>query len=144
MKCYTFSGGSLSEGIAVVEDERLGMVVFLGEQGRGRRYEKVGLFCKNPAEVKDGKVHEAHPVKITVNRNTEKERSFFVLAKPNNGKDQRVLVLEIGVRALPPQPRDFFIEETPSLWPNQAKNKGSPKSPKTFNPYGFRTKYTNK
>ena len=92
MKCYTFSGGSLSEGISVAEDERLGMVVFLGEQGRGRRYEKVGLFRKNPAEVKDGKVNEAHPVKITINRGTDRERSFFVLAKSNNGKDQRVLV----------------------------------------------------
>lgn len=92
MKCFTFSGGRVSEGIGVLTDSKLGLVVFLGEEGRGRRYEKVGLFRKNPAEVKDGRVYEAHPVRITINRGTEQEKSFYVLAKPDNGKDQRVLV----------------------------------------------------
>lgn len=92
MKCYTFSGGRVSKGIAVREDSKLGLVVFLGEEGRGRRYEKVGLFRKNPAEVKDGRVYKAHPVKITINRGTDRERSFFTLAEPNNGNDRRVLV----------------------------------------------------
>ncbi len=92
MKCYTFYRGVLHEGISVVEDERLGCVVYLGEEGRGRWCEKVGFFYKNPPEVKNGHIYEAYPFKITINRNTKKEKSFYVLAKPNNSYDQRVLV----------------------------------------------------
>jgi len=96
MKCYTFSSGRVSEGIAVHEDSNLGLVVSLGEEGRGRRYEKVGLFRKNPAEVKDGRIYEAHPVKVTINRGTDKEKSFYVLAKPNNGSERVLVRINVG------------------------------------------------
>lgn len=94
MKTYSWRSGSLSQGLSVADDEKLGKIIYLGEFGRGRRYEKVGLLRKDPAEIIDGKILEAHPVKITVNRGTDKERSFFVLAKPNaeQEKDKRVLV----------------------------------------------------
>ena len=92
MKAYTWIGGGIEDGIAVQKDERFGPVVFLGEEGRGRRYEKVGLFRKNPAEVQGDRVHSAHPVKITVRRGTEKEQSFFTLAKPRDARDNRTLV----------------------------------------------------
>ena len=100
MKCYTFSGGRVSDGIAVREDSKFGPVVFLGKEGRSRRItlREDSLwpsFRPNPAEVKDGRVYKAYPVKITINRGrggTDKEKSFYVLAKQNIGEDQRVLV----------------------------------------------------
>lgn len=92
MKCFYFRGGSITSGFDVRKDEKFGTIVFLGEEGRGRRYEKVGLLRSGPAEIVDGKVLEAHPVKITINRGQQNERSFYVLAKPQNGNDQRVLV----------------------------------------------------
>lgn len=95
MKCFSFSGGLITPGLDVRKDEKFGMIVFLGEEGRGRRYEKVGLLRNDPAEIVDGKsIIDAHPVKITVNRGQENEKSFYVLAKPpqSGSDDQRVLV----------------------------------------------------
>ena len=104
MKCYTFKKSwvfdnkdCLKEGIAVEEDPIFGTIVYLGEEGRGRHYEKVGLYRKSPAEVKDRKIFNARPVKITVNRGTEKEKSFYTLAAPalvpnEANKDKRLLV----------------------------------------------------
>lgn len=92
MKCYTTLTGKLQTGINTVEYEKLGQVVFLGEEGRGRRYAKVGLFRRNPAQVgKDGLIHDAHPVKIIINKGTDKEKEFYVLAKPDK-TDHRILV----------------------------------------------------
>ena len=94
MKTFTFRGnGSLSEGISTCDDEKFGTVVFLGESGRGRRYAKVGLFRKNPAKIADdGRIYGAHPVKITVGRGTDKEKSFITLAEPHSNGDGRMLV----------------------------------------------------
>jgi len=57
MKAFTFSCGKVYLAIKLRTDERFGQVVFLGEEGRGRRYEKVALGKRNPAEVIDGRVH---------------------------------------------------------------------------------------
>lgn len=92
MRCYTFVDGRVIKGLAVCNDKKLGTVVFLGEKGRGRWYEKIGLFYKNPAEVKNGIIYEANPVKIILKRSNYQEKSFFVLARPNNGNDPRALV----------------------------------------------------
>lgn len=93
MKCFTFHHRVLSPGIAVQSDNRMGIVVYLGEEGRGRRYQKVGLFHRSPAEVVDGRVFEAHPVKFTLPATEGKpERVFWTLAMPTNDEDQRVLV----------------------------------------------------
>ena len=88
MKCFSFNGGRLSAGLEVRKDDKLGSVIFLGEEGRGRRYEKVGLLRKDPAQVVEGKVLDAHPVKITI----ENGKSFYVLARPENNGDQRILI----------------------------------------------------
>jgi len=66
MRCYTWNGKEIQDGITLTTDPRLGQVVFLGEEGRGRRYEKVALGKRYPAEIKEGRVHEAHPTKITL------------------------------------------------------------------------------
>jgi len=92
MKCYTWYCGSVSQGIATKTDEKFGTVVFLGEDGRGRRYEKIALGRKNPAEVVNGKVIEGYPVKITLSAKDGKlEKVFFVLEKPSS-EDGRVLM----------------------------------------------------
>ncbi len=49
MKSYTWDGGKVVEGIILKNDEKLGQVIFLGEEGRGRRYEKISLGRRNPA-----------------------------------------------------------------------------------------------
>ncbi len=84
MKTYTFDFNCVKEGVSVEDDTNLGPVVRLGEMGRGRRMEKVGLFRKNPAEIIDGRVLEAHPVLITIKKGTDQERTFCTLAKPYN------------------------------------------------------------
>lgn len=93
MRAYTVSGNcSLKEGIQTLQDQKFGTIVFLGESGRGRTYQKVGLFKKNPASVNEkGLILEAHPVKITPDKE-KPEKFFVVLAKPESVNDQRVLV----------------------------------------------------
>jgi len=92
MKCYTVNGESLNAGISTIKDEKLGTVIFLGESGRGRQYQKVALFRKGPAYADEkGVIMDAHPIKITPDK-TKEERFFYVLAKPNNSGDNRVLV----------------------------------------------------
>jgi hypothetical protein len=94
MKVYTVSGDCrLQEGIQTTKDEKFGQIVFLGESGRGRTYQKVGLFKKNPAVVNDkGLILNTHPVKITPDKE-KPEKFFVVLAKPEgNQNDDRVLV----------------------------------------------------
>lgn len=93
MKTFTWSAGTIKTGIAVRADERLGQVVFLGEEERGRRYEKVALGRRNPAEVVNGRVLDAHPVKITLPAKDGKpEKGFYVLEKPRNGGGDETLV----------------------------------------------------
>ena len=83
MRCFHWSCGSLQSGLHLQNDERLGAVVFLGEEGRGRRYEKVALDRSNPAKVEAGRVTEAHPRKVTLPaRDGKPEKVFFVLEAP--------------------------------------------------------------
>ena len=98
MKCFTVNGESLHAGIYTTQDEKLGTIIFLGESGRGRQYQKVALFRKAPAETdKDGVIFNAHPIKITPDK-TKEDKFFYVLAKPNNENDNRVLVrIDTGV-----------------------------------------------
>ena len=91
MKSYTWDGGKVVEGIILKNDEKLGQVIFLGEQGP-RRYEKISLGRRNPAQVVNNKVVEAAPVRITLPAKDGKpEKVFFVLDKPRS-EDGRILV----------------------------------------------------
>ncbi len=83
MNTYTWYRGQLTSGLQLVEDDRLGPVVLLGENGRGRWYERVALDRHNPAEVVErGLVLEADPRKITLPaREGKEEKSFFVLRR---------------------------------------------------------------
>jgi len=86
MKVFTWNSEGISAGLQVQADEKLGQIVFLGETGRGRRYEKVGLARHNPAEILNGRVVEAQPVKITLPAKDGKpEKHFFILEKPKIG-----------------------------------------------------------
>lgn len=82
MKTYNWSG-SLAEGLPLTQDEKLGKVVFLGEAGRGRRYEKVGFSRRNPPEVAaNGRVMDAELQQITLPaRDGKPEIKFWVLAR---------------------------------------------------------------
>jgi hypothetical protein len=87
MRTFTWSCGGLTVGLELTYDERLDAVVFLGEEGRGRRYEKVGLDRRNPAQVEeDGRVKDAFPRKVTLPASGGKpEKSFYMLEKPKSG-----------------------------------------------------------
>jgi hypothetical protein len=91
MKLYSFFRGVLQSGIEMIADQKFGPVIYLGEEGRGRRYEKISLARREPAVLKDGRIYEAHPLRITVGK-AENEKSFFVLARPRNPQDPRALV----------------------------------------------------
>jgi hypothetical protein len=95
MKLFTWKDGEIRQGLALASDERLGKVVALGEAGRGRRFEKVGLDRFEPAEIVDGCVLEAHLKKITLAAKPEKglkEKTFYVLQKPHKNEEGAVLV----------------------------------------------------
>ncbi len=91
MKCFTWEYGQLTTGIQVERDGSLGIIVSLGQDGRGagNYQEKVELLRKNPPEIKEGAIFDAHPVKITAN--LEQDRYFYMLAKPTE-PDPRFIV----------------------------------------------------
>ncbi len=85
MKVFQWLHGEIRAGVSLVKDERLGPVIFLGEEGRGRRYEKIALDRRNPAEIVDGVVLEANPKKITLpTRDGKPEKVFYVLERQNS------------------------------------------------------------
>ena len=88
MKCFTWRRGEISEGIAVSDTDA--DVVILGD--KGRYCKRVRLFPKNPAEVHDGLIHKAHPIKGAAELATE---DFYVLAKPDNGEGERRTLIRI-------------------------------------------------
>jgi len=92
MECYTWTPNGVSAGLELKIDDKLGQVVFLGEEGRGRRYEKIGLSRRKPAEVVNGRVMNANPLKITLPaQGLKPEKSFYVLEQPK-GVSWKVLV----------------------------------------------------
>jgi len=85
MKCYTWKSGKLEEGIVIEEDNR-GKALLLGEKGRGRWQERVGLDRFKPANVESGRAFEASVNKVSLPaRNGKKEKTFHVLARPHSG-----------------------------------------------------------
>ena len=90
MKCYTWREGELTCGIEVRNDENLGIIILLAEEASRRRQKKVRRCPENPAEVKNDRIYNAHPVKIT--SSLGKQKDFFALAKPNDDTDPRILV----------------------------------------------------
>jgi len=89
MRTYTFSGGQVRTGITTRPDERLGQVVFLGEEGRGRRYGKVALDQRNPPEVNEQNIIlAAKPRKVTLPAKDGKpEKVFYVLERSDTESD---------------------------------------------------------
>ncbi len=86
MRTYTWAAGRLSSGISTKSDERLGAVIYLGEEGRGRQYEKVGLDRRVPADIVDGKILEAMPRKVSLPASGGKPaKTFYVLERPTTG-----------------------------------------------------------
>lgn len=103
MRCFTSTVSGLKEGIDLVRDERLGDVVFLGEEGRGRRYEKVALGRRNPPPVEEcadqWRIHcrrvvlRCQPAVIRgkARREGEEPPKFYILEREGR-EDDRVLV----------------------------------------------------
>ena len=80
---FTFHGGNVREGIATQEDEKFGKVIFLGEEGRGRRYEKISIARQNGAQVTEGRIYDLFLKKIVLEATADKkEKIFFVAEKP--------------------------------------------------------------
>ena len=89
MQCYSWEKGKVSPGIEITIDKSRGPVVLLGEEGLGRWLEKVELFRRDPPEIEDGMVHQAHPVRIS---DDSYKQQVYALAKPTDDADCRVLV----------------------------------------------------
>lgn len=92
MRAFQYHCGKITEGLTLFEDARLGDVVFLGEKGRGRRYEKVALHKKAPPEIHERGgvkiIESCHPVRFKTKGG---DRTFYVLAGEKR-PDNRVLV----------------------------------------------------
>lgn len=96
MKTYSFNG-SLEEGLVLTLDQKLGPVVFLGEAGRGRRYERVAIDRHNPAEIKNGRVFEAGLKKITLSAKDGKaELVFYTLNLKTATKDSGDVIVRVN------------------------------------------------
>jgi hypothetical protein len=97
MMAFTWQSGKLVAGFQLVHDEKLGTVVFLGEEGRGRYFEKVGLDRRNPAQVVGGRVRSAFPREVVLDAKSGKpEKKFYVLEKARDGWDVLVRVNTYG------------------------------------------------
>ena len=85
MKCFTWHLGEITQGITVND---VGIIIF-GTDGT-RRCEKVRCFPENPAEINEGLITEAHPVKGESSLGND----FYMLAKPEHTDldDSRILV----------------------------------------------------
>lgn len=93
MLCMTWKMGVLTQGIEVVSDKKFGPVVFLGDEGPGRRYEMIQLGRKDPAVVVDGLIRTAFPLRRFSNRGEADEFEFWVLERPRESSyDGKVLI----------------------------------------------------
>lgn len=89
MNTFTWSGGTVHPGMKISQDKRLGDIIFLGESGRGRHYEKIGISRFRPAEVIDGRVFKARPVKIIpAPKDGKPGRSFYILEGPRKNTNK--------------------------------------------------------
>ena len=89
MKCFTFQfrDGTCQEGIATKADDKLGRVVALGEQGRGRLLMKVKFDQRNPPKIDDKEtLHGASVVEFSFN---ETKHHALTAPVPN---DSRILI----------------------------------------------------
>lgn len=86
MKTFTTSHSRIETGLRIQDDERLGRVVAMGEDGRGREYTKVKLDGRTQPTVTDGKVLDAGLVEFEAGG---RKRHALVAGKPG---DRRILV----------------------------------------------------
>ena len=93
MTVFTWTTEKIVPGIRIVEDAKLGKIVFLGEEGRNRRYEKISLDRHTPPEIAGERIMEATLCKIVLPAKAGKsEKTFFVLKKPQGKNDGRIFV----------------------------------------------------
>jgi len=94
MKTFSFVGGRVVPGIETKNDARFGPIVFLGEEGRGRQFEKIGLDRHDPADVIEGRVLECVPKTIPIASPRPGGPDKFPVLGKSGGKpdDQRILV----------------------------------------------------
>ena len=92
MKCYTWKFGKVTPGIEIEADGSRGIIISLGSEawGEGNYHEKVELCRKNPPEIEKGLIYNAHPVEIAAN--LKQNRHYYMLTKPDNCQDPRILV----------------------------------------------------
>jgi hypothetical protein len=84
-KSYTWNRGNVIEGIFLINQDKVPLI-FLGEEGRGRRYEKIALGHKNAPQVSGNAVLDAKAVKITLPaRDGKPERPFYILQQADKG-----------------------------------------------------------
>lgn len=87
MRCYTFLGGRIYSGMAVLQSNQFGPGIYLGKAVLDRGVVKrVALYQGDPPEVKDERVHNAELVKIIMNKEVS-----YAFAKPHSC-DDKVLV----------------------------------------------------
>ena len=89
MKTYTFSGGSLMEGLKVIRGQKSRKVISLGGAGKGSHSTIVRMFQANPPEIVDGRIKEAFPVDTKPSVGKSKTT---LLAKPNRKTAGKILV----------------------------------------------------
>lgn len=92
MKTYSFVHGRLTDGLPLTADERLGQIVFLGEEGRGRRYEKVALDRRFPPVVTDNRVLDCELRKVTLPPKDGKPEKVFYVLERSRGNSDAILV----------------------------------------------------
>ena len=95
MKCYTFHAGDLYKGVASLQDEKFGPIVFLGSKGPGAQFKKISLDRNLPAEIVNSTIFECYPKPVTLPKKEGElgPKSFVVLSKPT--KKTRSFLLRV-------------------------------------------------
>lgn len=86
MLCYTINKYGLTPYIWLTHNKKRGSYCLSLGTPEGV-VTRLFLFKKNPPSIKNGKISEAHPVRIRV-----RDKEYWTLAKPRNPADQRILV----------------------------------------------------
>lgn len=86
MKCFSYHDGEVTTGFQVSQDDKLGNIVFLGQDGKGGRFEKIAVDSSNPVQIKNGLIEYAKFRPFYVNKKNYR-RKYILLSDPSLSRD---------------------------------------------------------
>jgi len=97
MRCYHWTGEQLEDGIPLIQDKKLGELVFLGEEGPKGRFVKLTIHREHKPWINRGRLMGALPEKITQRRGNG--RSFWVMRRQYNPSNNTKSLVRVYSKA---------------------------------------------